>query len=366
MGTEWDGRGSPHSYQQWVSAWARQTLRILKPGGHLVAFGSPRTYHRLACGIEDAGFEIRDCCVNETHHQHGPGCDELLGVPGLVWIYGQGLPKSRNLDDAWAGWGSGLKPAHEPIVVARKPLAGTIATNVERFGTGALHIDACRIEIVDAAYAANCAGDRGHADNRTRRLNFRMGAGQASDLGRWPANLILDETAAAELDRQSGTLTSGANPTRRHSPKFQHVYSPYAGDPVCSAARGKDAGGASRFFYIAKASRDERVEIDGVRHIAVKPLNLVRLLVKLVVPPEGRVLDPFLGSGTTAEAALLEGCDFGGCELAEEYLPLIQARIDRATRQATLLDHGYEHGQGHGSSPDPCHDQAGWHQERLL
>jgi hypothetical protein len=293
--------------------WARECLRVLKPGGHLLAFGGTRTWHRLAVAVEDAGFEIRD---------------------SIAWLYGSGFPKSHDVGKAlvkagadeaerWQGWGTALKPAFEPIVVGRKPLAGTVAANVLAHGTGALNIDACRVgaqgesltrgNSINAYMLGGCstveelrelaARDAPCPDPRkgsARAVLAYLEKWQASggyaqhESGRWPANVVLDDTQAAELD---------------------------------------DQGGASRFFptfkYQAKAPKRERPKVDGVAHPTVKPLELMRWLVRLVTPPGGVVLDPFAGSGTTLEAAKLEGFAAVGIEREAEYLPLIDARLTR-------------------------------------
>lgn len=166
MGKRWDGGDVALRSETWAAV-----LRVLKPGAHLLAFGGTRTYHRLACAIEDAGFEIRD---------------------QIGWAFGSGFPKSKNLTGDWGGWGSALKPAWEPIVVARKPFSGTLQANAERWGTGALNVDGCRIPVADEQYEKNCSGDRGHDDNRGRAMDFSMTAGKASAIGRWPSNLIHD------------------------------------------------------------------------------------------------------------------------------------------------------------------------------
>lgn len=253
------------AYQAWCEQWAAECLRVLKPGGFLLAFGGTRTYHRLTCAIEDAGFEIRD---------------------EITWLYGSGFPKNAHV----------LKPGHEPIVVARRPLAGTVEANRERYGTGVLNIELCRGE-----------GDR------------------------WPANVALDVDAAEDLDAQTGVLTSGANPTRRGSDKSRDTYGEFKGQEECAPVRGADSGGASRFFptfrYEPKAPAHERPRVDGEAHETVKPLELMRWLVRLVTPPGGLVLDPFAGSGTTAEACLVEGFRCIAVERKAKYLPLIVARL---------------------------------------
>lgn len=240
MGKGWDSTGVAYSVPLWSEA-----LRVLKPGGHLLAFGGTRTWHRLACAIEDAGFELRD---------------------SIAWLYGTGTPKSK----------AQLKPAHEPIVVARKPAAGPW-----------LNIDACRIEHADAAdLAASQARNPGRSDVVTSDVYGGDRPQQrVNDAGRWPANVVLDETTADEL------------------------------------------GEVARYFYCAKASTKERPRVDGVTHPTVKPLTLMRWLVRLVTPPDGLVLDPFAGSGTTLQAARAEGFRALGFELEPTYQPLIAARL---------------------------------------
>jgi site-specific DNA-methyltransferase (adenine-specific) len=316
------------AFQEWCAGWTHECLRLLTPGGHLVAFGGTRTWHRLTVGLEDAGFEIRD---------------------SIAWLYGSGFPKSLDVAKAmgassgrWRGWGTGLKPAFEPIIVARKPLAGTVAATVQRFGTGALHIDACRVPV--SSRPLRIWHDRNTPGKSTYGKNGPSGGSHAAglrDQGRWPPNVLLSHSPActyncadgcpvAELDVQSGTLRSGANPTRRKADVFRDTYGPYAGH-VGRPLRGTDSGGATRFFpafrWQAKASRGERPRIDGHGHPTVKPLELVCWLVRLVTPPGGLVLDPFLGSGTTAEAARLEGLKCTGIEREADYLPLIRARL---------------------------------------
>ena len=283
MGQAWDSYdGFSGGFQGWCQAWATECLRVLKPGGYLLAFGGTRTWHRLAVAVEDAGFEIRD---------------------NLAWLYGSGFPKSLNLVDEGGertGQGTALKPAFEPIVMARKPLTGTVAANVLEHGTGALNIDATRIDM-GADYNPNAVqrqssssagmgglGGSGYSPNHEQaKFNAK---------GRWPANVILDESQSAVLDEN---------------------------------------GGASRFFYVAKAPKSERPVVDGVAHPTVKPVSLMSWLVRLVTPPGGTVLEPFAGSGTTVEAAMREGFNVVAVEREADYLPLIRARIDREhARQA--------------------------------
>jgi len=341
MGRAWDSSGVAYRRETWEAA-----LRVLKPGGHLLAFGGTRTYHRLACAIEDAGFEIRDC---------------------LVWMYGNGFPKSLNLDGDWQGWGTALKPAYEPIVVARKPLIGTVAENVQRYGTGALNIDGCRIEArgrpareSDPKAEANGVVYAGRQKAGTGFDGGSRAVGTTSE-GRWPANVALDPEAAAMLDEQSGDL----HPPGSHGPRRPGA-SEFLNGLVQEQSRPAaydDRGGASRFFYCAKASKGEReagleafpavervngnkwTDVDyrvksgerppsaesGPRrnvHPTVKPINLMRWLVRLVTPPGGLVLDPFAGSGTTGCAAVLEGFDFLGIEREPDYVAIARARIE--------------------------------------
>lgn len=305
------------TFQQWSQNWAAECFRILKPGGHLLAFGGSRTAHRLACGVEDAGFEIRD---------------------GIDWLYATGFPKSLNLPN---GMGTALKPAREPIVVARKPPAGTVVANIARHATGALNIDACRIP------------GRDRTDYGLATATRSQGATYDASLGRWPTNVILSHAPivaggqivgdactsgcvpgcpVVEMDQQSGASSSRAGKPR--------VGKPGNGwRTTATGAEYTDHGGASRFFPVfrfeAKAPGAERPFVGEVAHPTVKPLGLMRWLVRLVTPPGGLVVDPFLGSGTTAEACLVEGFRCIGMESNSDYLPLIDARL-RKPMQAAL------------------------------
>lgn len=309
-------------FQAWCTAWAAECLRVLRPGGHLLAFGGTRTYHRLACGIEDAGFEVRD---------------------SLHWLYGSGFPKSKNLDGEHEGWGTALKPSHEPVILARKPLPGTVAANVAQFGTGALNITGCRVEATGRPLRVSnrTDGNEVYGDG----LHGSLAAG-VTDAGRWPPNVLLAHSAGCDdytcgedcpvagLDRQSGTLTSGANPARRGSDKFRDAYGEFPGQRECTPARGADSGGASRFFpvfrYEPKATDAERPRLeDGTAHPTVKPVSLMRWLVRLVTPPGGLVLDPFAGSGTTGEACVIEGFPCLLIERDPKFAELARTRLSR-------------------------------------
>jgi DNA modification methylase len=357
-------------FQQWCEAWGTEALRVLKPGGHMLVSGSPRTYHRLAAGLEDAGLEIRD---------------------SLMWLYGSGFPKSRNLDGDWEGWGTALKPGHEPIVVARKPLDGTVATNVLAHGTGGLNIDATRLNAegedlgrwpadVVFSHSDDCVlvGERQVASNgHFPAARGASGYGsngpnvEASTGGGLKGQHDLDERHFAgesvevwacvpgcpvrALDDQSGELTSGANPTLRNSDKFGGIYGDFVGQREIAPARGVDRGGASRFFYCAKASRAERnaglegfekepllwsngeqnpgsFQGDGTEraarnhHPTVKPVALMRWMIRLVTPPGGVVLDMFAGSGTTLCAGAQEGVAVIGIERDLRYVQIARAR----------------------------------------
>jgi site-specific DNA-methyltransferase (adenine-specific) len=438
MGKGWDAADGIAGQPE---VWA-ECLRVLKPGGHLLAFGATRTYHRMTVAIEDAGFEIRD----SLHWCYGSGFPKSLdvskaidkaagaerevvgtkkAVPGVAFI--SDGPAELNITapatDAarqWSGWGTALKPAHEPIVVARKPLVGTVAGNVLAHGTGALNIDGCRVGFVSEADEQESKAKNQHADFGTEPggnnvyVDYSMVERKNYDPpGRWPANLVFTHAAdcadvcadgcpVAELDGQSGVSKSGAA-GKKGSSGFADGY-----DGDYSVPYG-DTGGASRFFtvtewdpiadvapfrYVAKPSKRERnagldglpgkreadrAKADGVggdnprnrsnaakvnHHPTVKPVALMRWLVRLVTPPGGTVLDPFAGSGTTLIAATLEGFDAIGIEMTDDYLPIIEGRVAWAEQQAdkmtpTLFD---DAGQGvrvtslAGASIDPTGD----------
>ena len=477
--------GAP--FQEWCESWAREALRVLKPGGYLLAFGGSRTYHRLACAVEDAGFEIRDmiewvyaqgfpkslnvskdtrfCACSALPYNHDnadmPGMRENLrdlaedastredtdllsslqrrpagsrvgearaqrperldgrepsigqrenvgseqprverrsntlqdarelsrggvragagvgetdgtqgrlhnGAPpdcgssgGEALVAGRGsesqgpqsskqraeqsgtvaVERRPQAGGVWRvcplcgkptipkGLGTALKPAHEPIVVARKPLVGTVAANVERYGTGAINVDGCRVGGGGYHWRASDSG-------KTSGASFAGGSfGEGPHpAGRFPANLCLDETAAEMLDEQTGDLAANAPALNRRGATTgtsiggQGRYGTSAPQEVVTGYG--DSGGASRFFYVAKASGEERGE--GNTHPTVKPVMLMRWLVRLVTPPAGVVLDPFAGSGTTLVAALEEGFGYIGIEREEEYVTIARRRLEIA------------------------------------
>lgn len=307
MAKKWDNTGIANNVEMW-----KQVFRILKPGGHLLAFGGTRTYHRMTCAIEDAGFEIRDC---------------------LMWVYGVGFPKSHNIGKTvksetsdWEGWGTGLKPSVEPIVMARKPFKGTIADNVLKYKTGGLNIDACRIssdDIFDNVKPRDITKlntkrkDETEEEAKIRKNTVPQEAlEKLQKLGRWPANVLHDGS--------------------------EEVINLFPNN-------------AARFFYSAKVSKKDRNEgcedlekkqysfdgretpienayqrnnsISSNNHPTVKPTELMRYLCRLVTPINGIVLDPFMGSGSTGKAALLDGFSFIGIEMNEDYFEIAKHRI---------------------------------------
>lgn len=296
MGKAWDSTGIANDVSMW-----REVLRVLKPGGHLIAFSGTRTYHRMASAIEDAGFEIRDM---------------------MQWLYGSGMPHGKNIGD---GWNTALKPANEPMVLARKPISEkTVADNVMRWGTGGINIDDSRIgtETIVSLPSRNKDCTIYAQDKWTKSQPIGE---RTEHTGRFPANVLFDETAAAILDEQSGYLKSGENNIRTKPGTFiEHGGFGKSGDVQVSYG---DSGGASRFFYCAKASKHERGE--GNDHATVKPLKLMEYLVTLVTPPNGTVLDPFMGSGTTGIAAKNKGFSFIGIEQDKHYCDIANRRIQR-------------------------------------
>ena len=401
------------AFQEWTRQWALAAYRALKPGGHLLAFGGTRTYHRLAAGLEDAGFEVRDT---------------------LAWIYGSGFPKSLDVSKAldkaagavrtdrevaapagnkvfqptqtvvnagtpvteeaqrWQGWGTALKPAHEPVVVARKPLGGTVAANVRAHGTGALNVDATRV-----GETKRVPGSLPQTTERDRGAGWGFGdrdpaaAGSDPNVGRWPPNVLLGCTCDEVVLGVPATVTERAD-DRRYTDEGVTNFAATPGrlvrsgevpdvhtDPGCPAAIMDAQGDSSRFFprfpledpdaepvrflYQAKTSKREReagldqldegtlhrtnaggYEADPKwaptarknTHPTVKPKELMRWLVRLVTPPGGTVLDPFLGSGSTGIAAATEGFDFVGVEREAEFVDIAVARIAHWAPDALL------------------------------
>ena len=354
MGKGWD-RGVPG-----VEFW-QEALRVAKPGAHLLAFGGTRTFHRLTVAIEDAGWEVRDC---------------------VMWLYGSGFPKSHN--GPWGG--TALKPAWEPVIVARKPLSGTVADNVLRYGTGALNIDGCRV-------GADQTVTKGRSDALHRPSNS-MGAAWSGVVdstpheGRWPANVMHDGSAEVV----AGFPVTAAAQASMRGERSGVVMDADWGGPNTLRGHNDAGGSAARFFYCAKASRTDRDEgcdhlpgfqghevvdrkegsaglnspragagrtISNVRefggaqhtedvklaknfHPTVKPTDLMRYLCRLVTPPAGLVLDPFCGSGSTGKAALLEGLRFVGVDLDPAHVAIAEARcqfaVDTVAEQAAAAE----------------------------
>ncbi|QOC56009.1 methyltransferase [Gordonia phage Clown] len=370
MGREWDSLPPGRE-------WADECLRVLKPGGHLLAFGGTRTWHRLAVAAEDAGFEIRDSIawlygsgfpksldVSKAIDRAAGAEREVVGPSpfaarkpnGSAGVSSVGLSSTPGLDltapatpeaERWAGWGTALKPAFEPVVVGRKPLAGTVAQNVLEHGTGVLNIDGCRVSTQGEKTARPPLSTNKHEgwqrpwnadDDARRRVSAHREEmhDKRDNLGRWPTNVVLDESQADVLDEQSGDRP-GMKPgvLRRGATTGRSIGGDSAGtaEPQDAVTGYGDSGGASRFYptfrYEAKAPTSERPNVDGVQHPTVKPLDLMRWLVRLVTPPNGVVLEPFAGSGTTAEACVHEHKRCIAIEREADYLPLIVSRLTK-------------------------------------
>lgn len=392
MGKKWDSSGVAYRVDVWAEA-----LRVLKPGGHLLAFGGSRTYHRMACAIEDAGFEIRDQIqwiygsgfpksldvskaidkaagikrevvgVNENgsgpHRikldNHGKGDTGIGYMDGSGKVFGITAP-STDAAKQWQGWGTALKPAHEPVVVARKPLIGTVAANVLAHGTGALNIDGCRVE----GKPRTTHLDGNHTGNSSAAAIFPMPNIKTNEpLGRWPANVIHDgsEEVAGLFPKTGPSPSTYIRATDSFGTNV--AGHEFVGQRAGTATLNYgDSGSAARFFYCAKASKADRdgglEEIEekdasdrhaykGLpdlrmtreqerkparnHHPTVKPLDLMRYLCRLVTPPGGIVLDPFAGSGSTGKAAIAEGFRFIGIELDADYCRIARGRMNLLT-----------------------------------
>jgi site-specific DNA-methyltransferase (adenine-specific) len=286
-------------------------LRVLKPGAHLVAFSGTRTYHRMACAIEDAGFEIRD---------------------QLQWLYGSGFPKSHKAAD---GWGTALKPASEPIAFARKPLIGTVRENFELYGTGVINIDDCRVGTASTPRKDPRNGNLVNAHMEMRPwMERRIANGEPlkgdfdGDKGRWPANVIHDGSDEVvgcfpDSDGQQGVVT-GQEPSNAFGGTVRYGNNGIDGIRNTAVPRN-DCGSAARFFYAAKADADDRL---NSKHPTVKPIDLMQWLVRLVTPKGGLCLDPFAGTGTTGEAAWREGMHSILIEREERFVADIHRRIE--------------------------------------
>lgn len=375
MGQKWDGGDVAFRPETW-----RLAFDLLKPGGHMLVFGGTRTYHRLACAIEDAGFEIRDQIQwlygsgFPKSHNVSKGIDKAAGQKGSLGDYrtpdhaikrkpgnerqheGYQRPwrddpeaEDRSLrryipatEDAreWQGWGTALKPACEPIVLARKPLEGTVAANVLEHGTGALNIDGCRMGI-DAEERDTIDRRSGRDDGKG---NSHLAFAQRPDgetftshpQGRWPANVIHDGSEEVlEAFAVSGESygSGGGMKDLRKGALFQGKTNPNITDH-CGFG---DTGTAARFFYSSKADASDRL---GSKHPTVKPVDLMAYLCRLITPPGGLVLDPFAGSGTTAMAALREGFDAILIEKEARFVADIRHRLAHVEGADTPLFQG--------------------------
>jgi DNA modification methylase len=345
MGKAWDTGERAFAVEFWA-----EVLRVLKPGGHVLAFSGTRTYHRLACAVEDAGFEIRDQIGwlygsgFPKSHDVSKGIDKAAGAEreiireryttkrlktGATVVKDGGWGKqdlpytatdSAPATDAageWQGWGTALKPAWEPLVVARKPLDGTVAQNVLAHGTGAINVDGCRVDATGRPLLEKIAdlpsnGIYGEGLNGSRAVG-------STDLGRWPANVIHD--GSEEVLEAFPETTSGGGD--RNSDGKKGMFG--LGDTGVPRPFEANSGSAARFFYTAKADADDRI---GSKHPTVKPVSLMRYLVRLVTPPGGVVLDPFAGTGTTGQAAFLEGFRAVLIEREAEYQADIARRME--------------------------------------
>jgi len=345
MGKKWDY--DVPSKEIWEAC-----FRVLKPGGYLLSFAGTRTQHRMAVNIEDAGFEIRDM---------------------IAWVYGSGFPKSLNLKDDNKGWGTALKPAMEPITVARKPPEGTVAENVMKHGTGAINVDGCRVDSSGEETGRN--NKTGPYSSSRTWSTSKTGPSDSTGkgIGRWPANLIHDGgEEVVGLFPQTG-ISRGGNSKQINAGTGCYNWNAGTDRAVPDGINPGygDKGSAARFFYCAKASKADRDEgcfeieqkesqstgwsgdgmplrQDGTKrkmpkahnhHPTVKPTALMRYLCRLVTPPNGTILDPFMGSGSTGKAAVLEGFNFIGIEREAEYIKIAEARIGHAEKQKaeTLL-----------------------------
>ena len=294
MGKSWDASGIAFNVEVWAEA-----LRVLKPGGHLLAFSGSRTYHRMACAIEDAGFYVRD---------------------QIMWLYGSGFPKSLNLP---GGLGTALKPAHEPICMARKPLDGTVAASVLKYGTGAINVDGCRIRLAD--------GEAARTGNTERSSAVGYGvaswhkSGTTPNHGRWPANVLHDGSdEATEGLRDAARYFYCAKASRADR---EHGCEEL---PARSGAEAVERDEDSAGMASPRAGAGRTAASVRNHHPTVKPTELMRYLCRLVTPPGGLVLDPFTGSGSTGRGAVMEGFRFIGCEQSEEYVAIARARIAAA------------------------------------
>ncbi len=395
MSKSWDGdKGGRDKWIEWLTEILEECLRVLKPGAMALVWALPRTSHWTATAIENAGFEIRDIVMHifgsgfPKSHSIGKGIDkaggaerEVVGVNEGVNVYlkdnrhafGESMvsneyeksPITAPATDAaklWDGWGTALKPAAEHWILAMKPRDGTFAENALKWGVAGINVDGGRI-------ASDSPVQESYGMTGWKEDHYQKGAGRKyQNKGRWPANVILDESAAAALDEQSGVSKSPQTYKRNADGFNDSIYGDGMGESLGKESLNfGDTGGAARFFYVAKASRRERnAGLEGMEkkagkaepsrkeggnpilgnttsgavvksqnhHPTVKPLALMRYLCKLTATPTGGiVLDPFMGSGSTGMAAVMEGRDFIGIEMEEEYMEIAEKRIEWAEKQ---------------------------------
>jgi len=363
MGQEWDGGDIAFCAETWALV-----LQLLKPGGHLVAFSGTRTYHRMAVAIEDAGFEIRDQLGwlygtgFPKSHNVGKAIDRTVGVTGEAIQTGDAVRRMRpgadqekdetweKLDNGrvhvpheyapaspeaqrWSGWGTALKPAWEPVVLARKPLVGTVAENILKHGTGAINVDGCRVASDEGAHRENeTSQNRRYVQSGSTNFAAAPGPRGGSPKGRFPANVIHDgsDEVLAEFPANS-SVTGKRSTISRNAPVSGTAWLP---DNHASCEYPGEGGSPSRFFYSAKADKQDRC---GSKHPTVKPIDLMAYLCRLVTPPGGTVLDPFAGSGTTGMACLRESFDAILIEKQAEYVADIHRRLEHVSGADTPL-----------------------------
>ncbi|UXF49983.1 hypothetical protein 7841G3A7_4 [Haloquadratum phage sp.] len=382
MGRSWDDF-EPTEYQAWCERWASECLRVLKPGGHLLAFSGNRTHHRLMSGIEDAGFEIRDTItwhygsgfpkaldVSKSIDKQADAEREVVGPSSLPdgtpheynigYGEGEGYESKdhdrKNTEPAteqakqWDGFKSALKPATEFVCVARAPLAeDTIAENVVTHGTGALNIDGTRIESGERPNRS-VSGDTDTNDmwHETATIGNGSEAIGTTTEGRYPSNVVFDEKQADVLDAEVGELDAGASPAGSHAAADNSVYGEYD-EQENKRRRETDSGGPSRYFYTSKASKAERTldgKIDNA-HPTVKPIDLMEWLVSLTTAKGQTVLDPFAGSGTTCKAAKHKNRQFIGIEQQAKWADVARVRsglppVDHSHIRSDDAQHGLE------------------------
>lgn len=361
MNKGWDNSGISFDKNTW-----QKCFQVLRGGGYLLVFGGSRTYHRIACAIEDAGFEIRDCIM----YLYGTGFPKSMDV-GLAIDKKNGVDnRTGNIaQNEWRGWGTNLKPAYEPIIVARKPFKGTLVNNIIKNGVGALNIDECRVGNEEGTqYSGKSTNGTVYFEYPQKNAHFE------TVVGRFPANVITD--GSEEVQSGLPDTKSTYNKENKHEIKIHRANADvlkYGYKKRIDSSSYNDSGNACRYFYCAKATAKDREEgligfekqqttdgcirsneetarkfgaNSGLRkniHPTVKPTTLMQYLIKLVSPKGSIILDPFMGSGSTGKAVMFENNErnanykFIGIELATEYLPICEARIKWASEQNTIV-----------------------------